>query len=101
MKRIFFNGVSKFSYDGQFVSFSLDDTKPDPQFGTANDIVFTGICDLRALEGIVEFLNTQIQEVKKRDTDSAQKSSSPKKQDIIDEKQTLMVLKATEMESHN
>ena len=101
MKRIFFNGVSKFSYDGSFISFSLDDTKSDPQIGIDNEIVFTGICDLKALKGIVDFLNTQIQEVEKRDAGVSENNASENEIESTDETETLVILKATDFESHN
>ena len=101
MNRIFFNGVSKFSYDGQLISFSLDDTKPDPQLGTTKDVVFTGICDLRTLKGIVEFLNSQVQEVEKREGNLAGKQRPTDEKEISNEAASLMVIKATDIENHD
>ena len=101
MNRIFFNGVSKFSYDGQLISFSLDDTKPDSQLGTTKDIVFTGICDLRTLKGIVEFLNNQVQEVEKREGNVAGKQRPADTKENSNEAASLMVIKATDIENHN
>ena len=100
MKRIFFNGVSKFSYDGQFVSFALDDTKPDSQLGTSKDIVFSGICDLRALKGIVNFLNNQIQEIEKRDNKSLNENISLNEIEANNKTETLVILKPSDIDNH-
>lgn len=64
MSRVYFNGVSQLAFNGQMLSFVLDDTYKKAFSETEKIQVVELISELEAVEGVCRYLLAEIEKIK-------------------------------------
>lgn len=64
MSRLYFNGVSKISFNGRLLSFVIDDTYQKGLTETSKSEVVELISELEAVEGVCRYLLGEIEKIK-------------------------------------
>jgi hypothetical protein len=99
MARHFFNGISNLSFDGQFFSFSLDDTYQTKQREVKKEIVVNLISDLETVENVCKFIVEEISTIKKtKNVSETNQLDKPKNKDRLKRSKTRLKLKTLDKE---